>query len=81
VTQGAADAPPAPVEMIVAYDDHWRWDMAMYLYALDLRLYDGQRRLLASGAWNDSVLHGYRSAQRVVDVLVSDMLEKLKSRP
>lgn len=80
-------APPAggargssEVDATVSYVDVWRWDVAMYLKSISIRLFDAKSGdLLASGEWNDSALHGFRDARSVVSELVADMMAKLRA--
>jgi hypothetical protein len=40
-SSGDTAAPPARVDAIVTYQDHWMWDMTMYMIKLDLQVHDG----------------------------------------
>ncbi len=74
-TRKSADA-----DALISYVDVWRWDLAMYLQSLSVRLYDAQSGdLLVSGDWNDSPLHGFRDAKVVMEGLVSEVFAKLKA--
>jgi hypothetical protein len=49
-TSGDAEAPAAPVDAIVTYQDRWMWDITMYMIRLDVQVRDGgTRSVLASG--------------------------------
>lgn len=68
------------VDAIVSYVDVWRWDLAMYLKALSVRLYDAETGdLLVTGQWNDSPLHAFRDAKLVMQTVVTDMMAKLRA--
>lgn len=78
VTTGSASEPPASAQLVVRYVDDWKWDMAMYLRSFDLMIYDGRSNvLLADGSWRNSVLHGFYSADKVVDQVVGNTVKKL----
>jgi hypothetical protein len=67
------------VDAVVSYVDVWRWDLAMYLRSLSVRLYDADTGdLLVMGNWSDSPMHGFRDAQVVVEGVVREMLAKLR---
>ena len=38
---GEAPKPAAPVDAIVTYQDHWQWDMSMYMIKLEIQIHDG----------------------------------------
>lgn len=52
-TASSGDAPTAagPVDAIVTYQDHWMWDITMYMIKLDVQIHDGgSGAILARGA-------------------------------
>jgi len=50
VTTGSEPARPKPVDAIVTYEDHWQWDVTMYMLSLNISVRDGaSNALLASG--------------------------------
>lgn len=68
------------VDAIVSYGDVWRWDLAMYLRSLSVRLYDAKNGdLLAIGEWKDSTLHGFRDAKLTMEGLVTEMVTKVRA--
>lgn len=68
------------VDAVVNYSDQWRWDIAMYLRALSISIFDAESGdLLVSGQWHDSALHGFKDSREVSHNLVADMLAKLKA--
>jgi hypothetical protein len=70
------------VDLVVAYVDHWFWDVAMYLRALEINVFDGKSgNLMVQGQWKDSALHGYRDPAQVLHEVVPDMLSRLKTAP
>jgi len=40
-TSGDAPQPPDRVDAIVTYQDHWFWDITMYMIKLDVQVHDG----------------------------------------
>jgi len=68
------------VDVIVAYDDHWWWDLVMYLKSIDLQMFDAKSgNLLVEGHWQNSVMHSFPDPAEVMHELVPDMLAKIKS--
>ena len=68
------------VDAIVSYGDVWRWDLAMYLRSLSVRLYDAKNGdLLAIGEWKDSTLHGFRDAKLTMEGLITEMVTKVRA--
>jgi hypothetical protein len=49
-TSGDAQTPPSKVDGIVTYNDHWMWDITMYMIRLDIEVRDGSSgAILANG--------------------------------
>jgi hypothetical protein len=49
-TSGDAQTPASPVDAIVTYEDHWMWDITMYMIKLDIQVHDGKTgAILANG--------------------------------
>ncbi|MGE3482963.1 MAG: hypothetical protein AB7K73_16415 [Gammaproteobacteria bacterium] len=68
------------VDALVSYVDVWRWDLAMYMKNLTVKLHDAQSGdLLAIAHWADSPLHGFRDAKAAMETLVAEMFAKLKA--
>ena len=62
------------VDMTVSYDDHWWWDVVMYLKSVDIQFYAAPGgQLIANGHWNNSPMHQFPSTDGVVSGLVDDM--------
>ena len=79
VTTGGEPVQPPNAQLVVKYVDDWKWDMAMYLRSFDLMIYNGQSNvLLADGTWTNSLLHGFYSADKVVDQVVGKTVKKLE---
>lgn len=67
-------------DAIVSYVDVWRWDIAMYLQSITIRMFDAKSGdLLATGTWKDSAFHAFRDAEAVVGQLVAEMTTKVRS--
>src|SRR5437762_10833233 len=57
-------AKPKEVAFYVEYEDHWRWDLAMYLFSLDVRLIEnGSGQLIGSGAFRQGIFHDFPDAK------------------
>lgn len=66
-------------DAIITYVDVWRWDIAMYLKKLSVKLYDAKTGdLLVMGDWEDSHFHGFRDAKAVMQSVVSEMMAKVR---
>lgn len=77
VRAGARKSPD--VDAVVSYIDNWRWDLAMYLQRINIRMYDARSGdLLVSGEWKDAPMHGFRDPQVVVQGLVAEMMARLR---
>jgi len=49
-TSGDAQTPASPVDAIVTYEDHWMWDITMYMMKLNITVHDGATgAVLANG--------------------------------
>ena len=90
LNQGLTAKPPLPagtrksadVDVIVSYQDQWRWDLAMYLRWVNIEMYDSETgNLLATARWDNSAFHGFQDYKTVVKGLVDDMMAKIKARP
>ena len=48
------------VAFYVEYEDHWRWDLAMYLFSLDIRFMDNASgQMIGSGAFRQGGFHDF----------------------
>jgi hypothetical protein len=78
VTAGPEGKQTDAADVVVKYNDEWSWDMAMYLRALDIQIYDAKSgNLLASAGWKNSALHGFHGLDSIVNDLVNGVLRKL----
>jgi major membrane immunogen (membrane-anchored lipoprotein) len=69
----------AEVDALVSYADVWKWDMAMYLKEINIKLFDaGTGDLLVYGTWEQTGLHGFPNAQKIVQGLITEMVVKLR---
>lgn len=59
-SMGTAAEKPKDVAFYVEYEDHWLWDLTMYLHSLDIRFIDSQTgQVMGSGAFRQGVIHDY----------------------
>jgi len=49
-TAGDSPTPPAPVDVVVTYEDHWMWDMTMYMIRLSIQFHDGKTGAVIASA-------------------------------
>jgi hypothetical protein len=67
-------------DMIVAYNDVWRWDIVMYLKSLNINIFDAKSgNLLVTGRWENSVFHGFQNYKDVIRDLSVEMMNKVKA--
>lgn len=77
----APEGQPTDADLLVRYTANWKWDIVMYLRALDIQVYDGRSgTLLGSGVWKNSALHGYHDRDKVVKNVVDELMLKLKAQ-
>ncbi len=69
---GPIESKPKDVDFYVEYVDRWQWDMAMYLFALDIRFksnVDGT--LIGTGSFEQGFLHSFpdpkKKTREVID--------------
>ena len=79
-TEGTDDAiQNKNVDLCVKYDDHWKWDLTMYLKSIDIEMFDGKTgSLIAESTWKNSTFHRFPNAEDVVDDLVNQTFDKMK---
>lgn len=79
VTTGRDPHHSENAQLVVKYVDDWKWDVKMYIASFDLMIYDGRSGvLLAAGTWKNSALHGFYSADGVVEKVVGGTVKKLQ---
>lgn len=67
-------------DAVLSYSDKWRRGITMYLKDVEVSVFEARSgKLLASGHWGNSALHGYPDAQEVVHNLVRDIFLRLRS--
>ncbi len=78
-TEGTEDSiKDKNVDLVVKYDDHWKWDLTMYLQSIDIELFDGRTgTLIAESSWKNSIWHRFPNAEEVVDDLVNQTFDKM----
>jgi len=74
MTAPGCDRNTTGVDMTVAYDDHWWWDVVMYMKSVDVQFYAAPSgQLIVNGHWNNSPMHQFPSTDGVMSGLVDDM--------
>jgi len=69
VTTGSG-APPAGIDALVTYEDHWRWDITMYMLKLNVTIRDPHTEyVLASGDSLHSSLTRKSQTEMVTEVI------------
>lgn len=67
------------VDLLVSYQDVWRWDLKTYLYSLRIDLFDGPTgALLATGTWRNSAFHGFQRGQDETRELLGEMIPRIR---
>jgi hypothetical protein len=57
---GSLAQKPKDAAFYVEYEDHWRWDLAMYLYSLDIRFKDNTTgTIIGSGSFRQGAFHDF----------------------
>lgn len=70
------DSKKNPPSHALRYFDEWRWDMAMYLHALRVRLVDGKTgKIFSTADYQEGFLHGYPSSERAVGHIFEKLSE------
>ena len=69
---GIIERKPHDVTFYVEYEDHWRWDLTMYLFSLDIRFIDSATgQIIGTGAFRQGAFHTFpdrrETAMEVVD--------------
>jgi hypothetical protein len=81
VSVGPEGGTSGNAQLIVRYDDDWKWDLAMYLRSFDVMVYDPKTQvLLATGSWKNSVFHGFYSEDKVVAQVVDQTLSRISAQ-
>jgi hypothetical protein len=64
-SMGTTAEKPKDVAFYVEYEDHWQWDMAMYLSSLDIRFIDNQTgQVVGSGAFREGAFHDFPDVKK-----------------
>jgi len=81
VTEGESAPQSKETDIVVKYDDTWRWDLAMYLLSLDVQIYDGKSgALISESTWHNSPAHTWPDEKIVVAQLLQQTLTKLNAK-
>jgi len=71
---GALADKPKDVAFYVEYEDHWRWDLAMYLFSLDIRFVDNTTgQVMGSGAFRQGAFHSFPNPREKVFAVVESI--------
>lgn len=81
VTEGESPPQSKDTDIVVKYDDSWRWDLAMYLLSLDVQVYDGKTgALISESTWHNSPAHTWPDEKVVVAQLLQQTFTKLNAK-
>jgi hypothetical protein len=73
-SRGPMEAKPKDVDFYVEYVDHWKWDLSMYLWSLDIRFADNATGgLIASGSFKQGLLHSFPDPQKKVAEVIEQI--------
>jgi len=77
VTLGNLHDKPKDVAFYVTYKEERKWDISMYLHALDIQFLEGATdKLLASGSFrNHSVFHSYPNEREQTLAIIKSMYD------
>jgi len=72
-TTGSLQAKPADVDFYVEYEDHWLWDLTMYLASLNIRFIENSSgHLIGSGAFRNGLFHTFPNEKaKTIEVVES----------
>jgi hypothetical protein len=72
-SSGDSPTPPAPVDVVVTYEDHWMWDMTMYMIRLSIQFHDGKTGAVIASA------ESYRPSleRKSPEAMVQEVLTKI----
>jgi hypothetical protein len=71
---GPLQEKPKDAAFYVEYEDHWRWDMAMYLYSLDVRFIDNTTgNTIGSGSFRQGAFHDFPNAREKTMAVVDSI--------
>lgn len=67
------------VDLLVSYQDVWRWDLKTYLFSLRIDLFDAPTgALLTTGTWKNSAFHGFQRGKDESRELLGEMLPRIR---
>jgi len=66
----------APGALILNYHDDWKWDIIMYLWALDIQLAEPSGKILGTGDFSHHGIHHYPNNRHVVRDIFAEMDKK-----
>ena len=73
VATGSLQDKPKDVAFYVEYEDHWRWDLAMYLHSLDIRFINNlSGEVIGMGSFRQGFVHDFPDArEKTLEVVKS----------
>ncbi len=73
---------PDTVDIYVTFIDRWKWDMAMFLFSLDISFYkNSSGSLLAAGKYETPAgMHGFPKAEKITRDVVQSILIKMNHK-
>ena len=75
-TTGDAEKPASPVDALVTYQDHWMWDITMYMIKLEVQIRDGQTGLLLANGQSMRPSLQRKSPEGMVEEVLAATLKK-----
>src|SRR5689334_23154136 len=71
---GPLQEKPKDVAFYVEYEDHWRWDLAMFLFSLDIRFLDNSTgQLIGSGSFKQGTFHSFPDAREKTSEVIESI--------
>jgi hypothetical protein len=73
ISAGESEPKSMSTDLLVKYSDSWQWDISMYLQSFEITLYDKNGNLLATGQWQNSLMHSFPNEGKVVKNVVDEI--------
>ena len=76
IDSSSAETSGSPV--IITYDDWYKWDLAQYLWTLDIYYKDSEMKPFAQANFkHDGLFHAFPDRRKVVGQLIDEIMLKL----
>jgi hypothetical protein len=72
---GAAATPSEHVDAVVTYQDHWTWDITMYMIKLDMQIHDGSSGVVVARAQSVRPSLQRKSPEGMVQEVLGEILK------